>query len=126
MGRQNAVFFASLSSFIAILHSHAFNSRPSGSAFIVGERRRIPNQALAPIAQSSRIKHWRLHSNHNSDNDTIEEGDSDVPVIVRGFDQDEISDEVWENIETGEPPKWLVMKEVSRQSPMHGYIENGQ
>jgi len=38
--------------------------------------------------------------------------DLDQPVIVRGFEQDEISDKAWENIEAGEPPKWVVMKEV--------------
>lgn len=60
----------------------------------------------------------RLHSKDDN-NDTPEE--SNKPVIVRGFEQDEISDELWENIETGEPPKWIVVKEVSLESSMDGH-----
>lgn len=53
----------------------------------------------------------RMYSK-DQDKDASEE--SSEPVIVRGFEQDEISDEAWENIDTGEPPKWIIMKEVSR------------
>ena len=37
------------------------------------------------------------------------------PIIIRGSDADEIDGSLWEDIETGQPPKWLVMKEVSGQ-----------
>lgn len=56
---------------------------------------------------------WVLYSNDNRINVSIKEENDQQPMIVRGFEQDEISDEAWENIETGEPPKLLVMKEVS-------------
>ena len=35
------------------------------------------------------------------------------PIIIRGSDADDIDGSIWEDLETGEPPKWLVMKEVS-------------
>jgi len=38
--------------------------------------------------------------------------DKEEMVIFRGSDGDEIDGAVWENIETGQPPQWLVMKEV--------------
>jgi hypothetical protein len=63
--------------------------------------------------KSNLKERWKLHSKDNNDPKEIEKVDSDMPVIVRGFDEDEISDEAWENIETGEPPKWIIMKEVS-------------
>jgi uncharacterized protein YjiS (DUF1127 family) len=33
--------------------------------------------------------------------------------FVQGSPEDELSDEMWEDIRTGEPPQWLVLKEVS-------------
>jgi hypothetical protein len=39
--------------------------------------------------------------------------DSNMPVIMRGSQEDEISSEVWENVDTGEPPKSVIMREVS-------------
>lgn len=36
------------------------------------------------------------------------------PIIIRGSDADGIDGAIWEDLETGEPPKWMVMKEVSR------------
>jgi hypothetical protein len=41
-------------------------------------------------------------------------GDGATPeVIVRGSDADNIDGSVWEDLETGEPPRWMIMKEVS-------------
>ena len=48
-----------------------------------------------------------------SDDKTENSSDPDsYPVIIRGGEGDEIDDAIWENIETGQPPQWMVMKEV--------------
>jgi hypothetical protein len=39
--------------------------------------------------------------------------DPNMPVIMRGSQEDEISTEVWENVDTGQPPDSVIMKEVS-------------
>jgi len=70
-------------------------------------RPRILLHTNAPAgSRNNRMTLTKLCSKQE-DNDDVE------PVIVRGFEQDEISDQAWENIETGEPPKWIIMKEVS-------------
>lgn len=33
--------------------------------------------------------------------------------ILRGGPDDELSEQIWEDIQTGEPPKWIIVKEVS-------------
>jgi len=33
-------------------------------------------------------------------------------VIVRGSEGDTFTDEIWEEIDSGEPPKWMVLKEL--------------
>ena len=38
--------------------------------------------------------------------------DADTPIIIRGSDNDDIDGSIWEDAETGQPPEWLVMKEV--------------
>ena len=43
----------------------------------------------------------------------LESSDS-MPVIVRGSEEDDLGDGVWDDIETGQPPQWMVMKEVSQ------------
>lgn len=43
----------------------------------------------------------------------MESSDS-MPVIVRGSEEDDLDDATWEDIETGQPPEWMVMKEVSQ------------
>jgi hypothetical protein len=55
---------------------------------------------------------WQLYA---KDEDEEEEFtfDPNMPVIMRGSQEDEISTEVWENVDTGEPPKSVIMKEVS-------------
>ena len=32
--------------------------------------------------------------------------------IIRGSPDDELSDQMWEDIQAGAPPKWLILKEV--------------
>lgn len=38
--------------------------------------------------------------------------DGDTPIIIRGSENDDIDGSIWEDAETGQPPEWLVMKEV--------------
>ena len=35
-------------------------------------------------------------------------------MIFRGGDGDDIDGAVWEDLETGQPPKWLIMKQVRK------------
>lgn len=35
-------------------------------------------------------------------------------VIFRGSDDDELDGAIWEDLESGKPPEWMVMKEVGR------------
>jgi hypothetical protein len=78
---------------------------------IVGTHQR--QRWIAPLFLSS-------DSNENSQDDDeldlLEKafGDGATPeVIVRGSDADNIDGSVWEDLETGEPPRWMIMKEVS-------------
>jgi hypothetical protein len=43
----------------------------------------------------------------------LESSDS-MPVIVRGSEDDDLDDALWDDIEGGQPPQWMVMKEVSQ------------
>ena len=38
--------------------------------------------------------------------------DGEELTIFRGSDADDFDGAVWEDLETGQPPKWLIMKEV--------------
>ena len=41
--------------------------------------------------------------------------DSETPeIIIRGSENDTIDGSIWEDLETGQPPQWMVMKEVSK------------
>jgi hypothetical protein len=39
--------------------------------------------------------------------------DGSTPVFIRGSGNDDIDGSIWEDLETGQPPQWMVMKEVS-------------
>jgi hypothetical protein len=41
------------------------------------------------------------------------DADGEMPVVIRGSDNDDIDGSIWEDIETGQPSELLVMKEVS-------------
>ena len=43
----------------------------------------------------------------DNDDDTVVE-----QVILRGSEQDEVSEEFWQELEEGQPSEWSVMKEV--------------
>lgn len=58
---------------------------------------------------------WKLYSKEKDEEEF--KFDPNMPVIMRGSQEDEISDEVWENVDTGEPPKLVIMKQVSFSSP---------
>lgn len=47
--------------------------------------------------------------------ETSEDGmdGKEIKIVTEGWEGEEISDEMWENIETGEPPKFMVIKQVS-------------
>jgi hypothetical protein len=120
--QATALMAISLCFILVISQSHAFSRiatrHDTGSAF-TRTRQRTPvlRARLEPEPSSRNAKAqpepWTLYSKEdNNDETSIIESDSKEPVIVRGFEQGEISDEAWENVETGEPPKWIVMKEV--------------
>lgn len=123
MRRQATALLATSLSFILVIpQSHAFSriaTRHDTGDALTRTRQRTPVlRALEPEPSIRNAKAqpepWTLYSKEdNNDETSIIESDSKEPVIVRGFEQGEISDEAWENVETGEPPKWIVMKEVS-------------
>ena len=43
---------------------------------------------------------------------TSEDASRQVVFIEPGYEEESISDDLWEEIEGAQPPKWLVMKEV--------------
>jgi hypothetical protein len=43
----------------------------------------------------------------------LESSSDSMPVIFRGSEEDDLDDGFWDDIETGQPPKWMVMKQVS-------------
>jgi hypothetical protein len=45
--------------------------------------------------------------------------DDEELVIIRGSKSDDIDGAIWEDLESGQPPKWLVMKEVSKVMPLN-------
>jgi hypothetical protein len=61
-------------------------------------------------------------SNENKDafggeNEMETLGDDEMLIIFRGSEDVEIYDALWEDIETGQPPQWMVIKEV-RERPL--------
>ncbi len=38
--------------------------------------------------------------------------DADELIVIRGSEGDDFDGAIWEDLETGQPPKWLIMKEV--------------
>jgi hypothetical protein len=51
-----------------------------------------------------------LSSSNN--NDKVEEREQEVVFVEPGSESDALSDDLWEEIEGAQPPKWIVMKEV--------------
>ena len=84
----------------AFAPSHTANARHTAM-----RRRRHPS------AGGGR-RRWQLADDDDDDSDARVPDDAD-PAILRGIDEGEISDEMWETIEGGEPSQWQVMQSVS-------------
>lgn len=41
------------------------------------------------------------------------DGSDEDSIIIRDSEADDIDGSIWEDLETGQPPEWLIMKEVS-------------
>eukprot|EP00978_Attheya_sp_CCMP212_P040117 scaffold215595_cov68-Attheya_sp.AAC.2 len=57
--------------------------------------------------------HWGVHlssSNNNDDEEVFD--DEEQQLIVRGSDNDNLSDDKWDEIQAGAPPESMVMKEL--------------
>jgi hypothetical protein len=74
---------------------------------------------------SKRARLWESSSSNNdnnkqdetnrpnpSDTTTLVSGDMDDLVIIRGSGNDDLDGSIWAEIETGQPPQWMVMKQV--------------
>jgi hypothetical protein len=74
---------------------------------------------------SKRARLWESSSSNNDNNKqdetnrpnpsattTLVSGDMDDLVIIRGSGNDDLDGSVWADIETGQPPQWMVMKQV--------------
>jgi hypothetical protein len=75
-----------------------------------------------PLLSTSARHHQRSHRQHQLSKEPLEDifGTADfdsendgTQFFVQGSPEDELSDQMWEEIRTGEPPQWLVLKEVS-------------
>ena len=47
------------------------------------------------------------------DFDDALQDDEAASVVIKGSEDDSLDGSIWESIETGKPPEWMVMKEVS-------------
>lgn len=75
----------------------------------------FPDECLTVFASGE--DNNEIGSQWNPEND-------DDRVIIRGSEYDDIDGSIWEDLETGQPPKWLVMKEVSRRMATSCYRFN--
>jgi hypothetical protein len=65
------------------------------------------------VVQRSLSPLWASSDDKESLPNGLESFDS-MPVIIRGSEDDDLDDAIWDDIETGQPPEWMVMKEVSQ------------
>jgi hypothetical protein len=82
------------------------------SRIILLKQKSLPFSTVT--TEKKRLAKWKLYSKEEDQEEF--KFDPNMPVIMRGSQEDEISDEVWENVDTGEPPNLVIMKEVSVSS----------
>lgn len=91
---------------INLPYSYSFS--PRGVNVAAGKR--PGHQVVEPLLTKALLSYPKLYSKVD-DSDAVEK--SIEPVIIRGFEESEISDETLEAIEDSEPSEWVIMKEVS-------------
>jgi hypothetical protein len=65
-------------------------------------------RSVTPVIRPS------LHSMFASnDEDNAQDMESETPVLIRAEDMEDIDGSIFEDMDTGKPPEWMVMKEVS-------------
>jgi hypothetical protein len=85
----------------------------------------VPISSSAVHAASRRagpfttVKRWKsfLHASSDNAQDELDlekafEAEDDSTVIMRGSGEDDLPDEFWEDVEAGQPPQSMVMKQV--------------
>lgn len=84
------------------------------------------SSAFATPLRSTWTNDLRYNSQYHLSKDPMENRNSiensiateETPqFILRGDPDDELSEQMWEDIQTGEPPKWIIVKEVSVSLP---------
>mmetsp|Transcript_24993 Transcript_24993/g.45262 ORF Transcript_24993/g.45262 Transcript_24993/m.45262 type:complete len:220 (-) Transcript_24993:1896-2555(-) len=56
--------------------------------------------------------HWGVHLSSSNNDDEEVFDDEEQELIVRGSDNDNLSDDKWDEIQAGAPPESMVMKEL--------------
>jgi hypothetical protein len=79
------------------------------SAFRFSKRARLWESSSSNNDNSKQDETSRLNP---SDTTTLESRDMDDVVIIRGSGNDDLDGAIWADIETGQPPQWMVMKQV--------------
>lgn len=78
------------------------------------ERRQLARCLPHRTAPSCRPRIFALASGKEDDDEMFAfDLNGEEPVILRGSDSEDIDGAIFEDLETGKPPEWLVMKEVS-------------
>jgi hypothetical protein len=83
------------------------------------QQKQHPQQRLHPQKQHQSVKKpfdetlLKMIPAAAANDDDDDDDDDSAQYIVRGSPEDDIPDQVWEDMQTGQPPQWLVIKEVS-------------
>lgn len=90
---------------------HGQVTRPIGGPGSDGMHYKPMDFTTRPIAPLARMHpHVLLASSSGENPDDLE---PEYPVIMRAEDAIEIDGSIFEDIESGKPPEWMIMKEVS-------------
>ena len=100
---------------------HAFTVRSSASnpMLLSSNSFHRPSSLSSPVPPRRISKVLKANDNDKSQGEeefdikkALEDGSA--PVIMRGSASDDLDESIWEDLETGQPPQWVVTKEVSK------------
>lgn len=100
-----------LSLLLLLSSTTAFSPRPM-AAFGAPQMLFQPHTTTTVLVASCHQPRSTALASREDQDDIFSLNGSEEPVLMRGSD-DEIDGSIFEDIETGRPPEWLVMKEVS-------------